>query len=70
MGLDIPEFARIAAVADVLDAITSSRVYSGAAAQHLGVQAILDGSGDDYDPAIVETFRKTWRRTRRAVRSR
>jgi HD-GYP domain-containing protein (c-di-GMP phosphodiesterase class II) len=57
-GLDIPEFARIAAVADVFDAITSSRVYSGAAPQHAGVQAILDGSGTEFDPAIVETFKK------------
>lgn len=57
-GLDIPEFARIAAVADVFDAITSSRVYSGSSPQHLGVQAILDGSGIDFDPAIVDTFRK------------
>ena len=57
-GLDIPEFARIAAVADVFDAITSNRVYSGAAPQHLGVQEIVQGSGTDFDPAIVESFKK------------
>lgn len=57
-GLDIPEFARIAAVADVFDAITSARVYSGAAPQCVGVQAILDGAGSEFDPAIVQTFRK------------
>jgi HD-GYP domain-containing protein (c-di-GMP phosphodiesterase class II) len=57
-GFEIPEFARIAAVADVFDAITSSRVYSGPSPQHLGVQAIVDGSGIDFDPAIVETFQK------------
>ena len=42
----------------MFDAITSSRVYSGAAPQHLGVQAILDGSGTEFDPAVVETFKK------------
>jgi HD-GYP domain-containing protein (c-di-GMP phosphodiesterase class II) len=57
-GLDIPEFARIAAVADVFDAITSSRVYSPAASQHVGVQAILEGDGSAFDPAVVDTFRK------------
>jgi HD-GYP domain-containing protein (c-di-GMP phosphodiesterase class II) len=57
-GLDIPEFARIAAVADVFDAITSTRVYSSAAPQYLGVQAILDGSGAEFDPAIVDSFKK------------
>jgi HD-GYP domain-containing protein (c-di-GMP phosphodiesterase class II) len=57
-GLDIPEFARIAAVADVFDAITSARVYSPAAPPHVGVTAILEGSGSLYDPAIVATFCK------------
>jgi HD-GYP domain-containing protein (c-di-GMP phosphodiesterase class II) len=57
-GLDIPEFARIAAVADVFDAITSARVYSPAAPPHVGVRAILEGSGSAYDPAIVATFCK------------
>ncbi len=57
-GLDIPEFARIAAVADVFDAITSARVYSPAAPPHVGVRTILDGAGSAYDPAIVATFCK------------
>jgi HD-GYP domain-containing protein (c-di-GMP phosphodiesterase class II) len=57
-GHDIPEFARIAAIADVFDAITSARVYSPAAPPHVGVRAILQGSGITYDPAIVATFSK------------
>ena len=56
--LEIPEFARIAAVADVFDAVTSARVYSPAAPPHVGVQAILEGIGSAFDPAIVASFRK------------
>jgi HD-GYP domain-containing protein (c-di-GMP phosphodiesterase class II) len=57
-GVEIPEFARIAAIADAFDAITSARVYSPAAAQHEGVRTIVEGSGSAYDPALVESFRK------------
>jgi HD-GYP domain-containing protein (c-di-GMP phosphodiesterase class II) len=57
-GHEIPEFARIATVADVFDAVTSTRVYSPAAPAHVGVRTILEGSGRFFDPAIVETFRK------------
>jgi len=58
VGLDVPEFARIAAVADVFDAITSQRVYAAARPPSVGVRTILDGSGILFDPTIVETFSK------------
>lgn len=57
-GLDVPEFARIAAVADVFDAITSQRVYAAARPPSVGVRTILDGAGILFDPGIVETFSK------------
>jgi HD-GYP domain-containing protein (c-di-GMP phosphodiesterase class II) len=57
-GTDISEFARIAAVADVFDAITSERPYARAAQPYVGVRAIVDGEGTAFDPAIVESFRK------------
>ena len=57
-GTDISEFARIAAVADVFDAITSERPYARAAPPYVGVRAILEGRGSAFDPAIVDTFRK------------
>lgn len=57
-GLDIPEFARIAAVADVFDAITSQRPYAPARPASFGWQIIIDNAGTQFDPAIVETFRK------------
>jgi HD-GYP domain-containing protein (c-di-GMP phosphodiesterase class II) len=57
-GIGIPEFARIAAVADVFDAITSQRPYAAAQPPHVGVRTIVEGAGRLFDRAIVETFRK------------
>jgi HD-GYP domain-containing protein (c-di-GMP phosphodiesterase class II) len=57
-GTDISEFARIAAVADVFDAITSERLYARAAQPYVGVRAIVEGEGKAFDPVIVESFRK------------
>jgi HD-GYP domain-containing protein (c-di-GMP phosphodiesterase class II) len=55
-GQEIPEYARIAAVADVFDAVTSARVYSPAAPAHVGVGVILQGRGVLFDPSVVDTF--------------
>ena len=49
-------FARIAAVADVFDAITSERPYAPAAPAHVGVRAIREGRGTQFDPAVVDAF--------------
>jgi HD-GYP domain-containing protein (c-di-GMP phosphodiesterase class II) len=57
-GLDIPEFARIAAVADAFDAITSERPYAVARPPHVGVRTVIENAGTQFDPAIVDTFRK------------
>ncbi|MGH2886416.1 MAG: HD-GYP domain-containing protein [Solirubrobacteraceae bacterium] len=53
---EVHEMARIAAVADVFDAITSERPYSPAKATHVGVQAILAGAGTQFDPVICTVF--------------
>ncbi|MGA2927358.1 MAG: HD-GYP domain-containing protein [Solirubrobacteraceae bacterium] len=55
-GEEIHEMSRIAAVADVYDAITSERVYAPAEPAHAGVRVIRDGSGRGFDPDIVEVF--------------
>ena len=55
-GTDIHEMARIAAVADVYDAVTSERVYSPATPTHVGVKIILDGADVGFDPFIVSVF--------------
>ncbi len=51
-------FARIAAPADVYDAITSDRPYKKAAPPHVGVRAVVEGAGTQFDPKIVEHFQR------------
>jgi HD-GYP domain-containing protein (c-di-GMP phosphodiesterase class II) len=55
-GTEIHEMARIAAIADVYDAVTSERPYAPARAPHQGVRVILNGAGTQFDPDIVELF--------------
>ena len=54
---EIHQFARIASVADVFDALTSDRPYRRAMATHLGYEHIVSRSGRDFDPEVVEVFR-------------
>ena len=56
-GSQIQEFPRIAAVADVYDAVTSERVYKAASPAHIGVKVICDGAGDQFSPDVVRHFR-------------
>jgi HD-GYP domain-containing protein (c-di-GMP phosphodiesterase class II) len=53
---EVHEMARIAAVADVFDAITSERPHAPAKPAHVGVQAILAGGGTQFDPVIADVF--------------
>jgi HD-GYP domain-containing protein (c-di-GMP phosphodiesterase class II) len=55
-GEDIQPFARIAAVADVFDAVTSERPYAQASSQDVGVQVIRAGAGTQFAPEVVEAF--------------
>jgi HD-GYP domain-containing protein (c-di-GMP phosphodiesterase class II) len=53
---EVHEMARIAAVADVFDAITSERAFAPAKPTHAAVQTILAGAGTEFDPVICEVF--------------
>jgi HD-GYP domain-containing protein (c-di-GMP phosphodiesterase class II) len=55
-GEGIHQMARIAAIADVYDAITSERPYAPARPAHIGVRAILDGAGRLFDPEVTAVF--------------
>jgi HD-GYP domain-containing protein (c-di-GMP phosphodiesterase class II) len=57
-GEGIPQFARIAAVADVYDAITSERPYCRAREPHEGWREIVDGTSTSFDPEVVSIFRR------------
>lgn len=55
-GEDIPLSARIVAVADVFDALTSKRPYKRAFSLEESIQIIEEGSGKHFDPNIVNVF--------------
>jgi HD-GYP domain-containing protein (c-di-GMP phosphodiesterase class II) len=55
-GGQIHEMARIAAIADVYDAITSERLHAPARPPAVGVRAILDGAGTLFDADITDVF--------------
>jgi HD-GYP domain-containing protein (c-di-GMP phosphodiesterase class II) len=57
VGGQIQEFPRIAAVADVYDAVTSERVYKDAAPPFVGVNVIRSGTGTQFCPTVVRHFR-------------
>jgi putative nucleotidyltransferase with HDIG domain len=57
-GNEIPIGARIFAVADALDAITSDRPYREARSFDAAREEILRCSGTQFDPGVVEVFLK------------
>jgi response regulator RpfG family c-di-GMP phosphodiesterase/signal transduction histidine kinase len=58
-GKDIPLLGRIMAIADVYDALTSVRPYKKAFPHEEAVRIIAEGSGKQFDPALVEIFLQT-----------
>lgn len=54
----IHPLARIIAVADVYDALTTDRVYRSAIPVYEAIKIIDAGSGTQFDPQVVSTFRK------------
>ena len=55
-GTAIPLAARLMAVADVYDALTSRRVYKLAMSDQKAVEILVDGRGSHFDPAIIDAF--------------
>lgn len=58
-GEVIPLSARILALGDVYDALTSKRCYKDAFSHEKSVSIILDGKGNHFDPDVVDAFQKT-----------
>jgi putative two-component system response regulator len=59
-GEAIPIAARIAAVADVFDALCSERPYKKAWPPEAAYAEIIKGSGSHFDPGCVEVFCRKW----------
>jgi hypothetical protein len=55
-GDEIPEFARVLAVADAFDSMTSTRSYRGARPVEEAVAELRKWSGTQFDPAFVDAF--------------
>lgn len=55
-GEEIPLSARIFAVVDVYDALTSDRPYRKAWSREKAIEYIKDQSGKQFDPKVVEVF--------------
>ncbi|MER5323825.1 HD-GYP domain-containing protein [Streptosporangium roseum] len=57
-GDEIPEFARIIAVADAFDSMTSDRSYRGARPVEVAMAELRKGAGTQFDPVMVVAFIK------------
>ena len=55
-GPEIPEFARIIAVADAFDSMTSTRAYRTAKRIGDAITELRRGAGSQFDPRIVDAF--------------
>jgi putative two-component system response regulator len=57
-GNQISLAARIVALADVYDALTSERVYKAAYSHEKARAIILDGRGSHFDPDVIDAFER------------
>jgi len=55
-GNEIPEFARIIAVADAFDSMTSTRAYRKATRIEDAIAELRKGAGAQFDPKLVDAF--------------
>ncbi|MCX7220506.1 MAG: response regulator [Burkholderiales bacterium] len=60
VGEEIPLFARIVAVADVFDALTSERPYKSAWDIDKALALLHEGAGSHFDPQCVAAFVADW----------
>lgn len=59
-GDEIPIEGRIAAIADVFDALTSDRVYRGAYQPEEAREMMLEGRGTQFDAELLDLFFDAW----------
>ncbi|HEX8752678.1 MAG TPA: HD-GYP domain-containing protein [Solirubrobacterales bacterium] len=64
-GEEIPLGARLVAVADTFDALTSTRPYRGAHTEAEALAVLEEVSGSQLDPVAVSAFQRQWSSRRR-----
>lgn len=57
-GENIPLNARIFAISDVFDALTSERPYKKPFSYECAIQILMEGKGTHFDPTLIEAFLK------------
>lgn len=62
-GEEIPLIAKITAVTDAYDAMTTNRVYRRALSHEQAIQEVLRNSGTQFDKEVVEVFISWWEET-------
>ena len=55
-GTEIPIFARIIAIADTYDAMTSTRSYRKALPHEIAIEEIKKCAGTQFDPVLAQKF--------------
>jgi len=68
-GEDIPLGARIIAVADAYDAMTSPRPYRTSLSNEDAIKTLRKGARNQWDPAVVDAFIQTIKRESRMLES-
>ena len=61
-GEEIPIFARIVAIADAFDAMTSKRAYRGAIGKADAIRELKENRGKQFDPHALDAFLETLER--------
>jgi putative two-component system response regulator len=56
-GEMIPLAARIVTIADVYDALRMERSYKPSLSHEVSIQKIIEGSGDNFDPCLIDVFK-------------
>lgn len=62
VSAQLPLATRIVSVVDVFDALVSLRPYKQPWAPDRAAQAVADGAGTQFDPAVVDAFQRLYRR--------
>jgi putative nucleotidyltransferase with HDIG domain len=60
-GDQIPLFASIVSIADSFDAMTSTRPYRKARSEEAALKELIDCSGTQFNPRLVEVFMKVYK---------
>jgi HD-GYP domain-containing protein (c-di-GMP phosphodiesterase class II) len=58
MGKEIPYLARVLAIADAFDAMTTNRIYQPKLKLEDAIEELIKGSGTQFDPILVEVLIK------------